>query len=117
MAASRATIAQLETEQRQTLAIGTGRDLAAKRADLYTRQLQRGRLRAEYDTRANAYNDLRLRYERTATLTAQLYIVAPPTRPDQPLPRGRRQFAALGAIVGLVCGMFFALLIDSRNRA
>ena len=117
MAASRATIARLETEQRQTLAAGTGRDLAAKRADLYTRQLQLGRLRAEYDARANAYNDLRLRYERTATLTAQLYIVAPPTRPDQPLPRGRRQFAALGAIVGLVCGMFFALVIDSRNHA
>ena len=115
MALSRARIARLEIEQRQTLAIGTGRDAASRRAELYRWNVELTRLKAEYDARTRAYDDLRLRYERTETSTAQLYIAAAPTQPNQPLPRRRRQFASLGAIVGLVCGIVVAAAVESRN--
>ena len=115
MAVSRATISRLETEVRQTLAIGAGRDESSRRAEHSLQNLELARLRAEYDTRVRAADDLRLRLERTQTLTAQLYIVAPPAQPDQPLPRRRRQFATLGAIVGLVCGIVLAAAVEGRN--
>lgn len=115
MALSRATMSRLETEQRRTLAIGTGREATSRRAELYRQHLDLARLKTEYDARTRAYDDLRFRYERTESLTAQLYIVAAPTQPDQPLPRRRRQFASLGAIVGLVCGIVVAAVVEGRG--
>lgn len=117
MALSRATMSRLETQQRRTLAIGTGREATSRRAELYRQQLVLARLRAEYDARTRTYDDLRLRYERTESLTAQLYVVAAPVQPDQPLPRRRRQFASLGAIVGLVCGIVVAAAMEARNMS
>jgi capsule polysaccharide export protein KpsE/RkpR len=115
MALSRARIARLDTERRQLGGSGTGREAIAKRAETYRQSLELSRLRSEYEARARTSNDLRLRLERTQTLTAQLYMVAPPALPNQPVPRRRRQFATLGAIVGLMCGIAVALVIDGRN--
>jgi len=117
IALSRATISRLETERRQIGVIGTGREAMSKRAELYRQSLELSRLRAEYDARARTYNDLRLRLEKTETLTAQLYLVAAPAQPNQPVPRRRRQFATLGAIVGLMCGMVVAAVIEGRNSS
>ena len=115
IALSRATLSRLETEQRQTLAIASGRGDAARRAELYQRKMELAGLRSDYKARTREYEDIRSRYERTVTLSAQLYVVAPPSQPEQPLPRRRRQFASLGVIVGLVCGIVLSAVIDGRR--
>jgi uncharacterized protein involved in exopolysaccharide biosynthesis len=117
IALSRARISRLETERRQMGVIGTGRDAMTRRAALYRQSLELSQLRAEYDARARTYNDLRLRLEKTETLTAQLYLVAAPVQPNQPVPRRRRQFATLGAIVGLMGGIVLAAIIEGRNSS
>jgi len=115
IALSRATVARLESEHRETLAIGAGRDAASRRAEFYRRKMELDRLKAEYDARTRTYSDIQSRYERPASVGAQLYVVAAPAQPDQPLPRRRRQFASLGAIVGLVCGIGIAMIVNGPS--
>jgi uncharacterized protein involved in exopolysaccharide biosynthesis len=89
----------------------------AKGPEVYRRRLARGRLQAEYDARVRFYSELAIRYEETpAASTSQFRIVSPAVQPDGPMPRRRRQFATLGGLVGLVCGIVAALAIDGRRE-
>jgi uncharacterized protein involved in exopolysaccharide biosynthesis len=118
IAQSRATISRLERQERQTLAMTSGSASVSRRAELYGGRLQLARLQAEYDARFRIYNGVLSQYEdasRPAASVAQLQMVAPPVQPDQPMPRKRRQFALLGGIIGLVCGLVAAVMIDRRR--
>jgi uncharacterized protein involved in exopolysaccharide biosynthesis len=112
-------ISLLEGNNREIQTIRSGAATASRRTELYRAQLQLARLNAEHAARLRIYNGALLQYEdsnRPGAGAPQLQIVGAPLQPDQPMPRKRRQFASLGAVIGLVCGIIAALTIDSRRR-
>jgi uncharacterized protein involved in exopolysaccharide biosynthesis len=120
IAQSRARIAALDRQRRQTLAMTPAGPMATSRGELYRRRLELARAQAEYDARTRVYGAILSRYEETdvpAAGTPQLQILAGPVQPDQPMPRHRRQFAALGALIGIACGIVAAFVIEGRNIA
>jgi uncharacterized protein involved in exopolysaccharide biosynthesis len=120
IALSRATISSLERQRRQTID-ATGGAKGNQRAELHQRRLTLMQLQADYDLRSRVYAELSSRYEeaggRLVASTPQLQILAGPVQPDQPMPRRRRQCAILGGLIGLVCGIAAAFVIDRRKIA
>jgi uncharacterized protein involved in exopolysaccharide biosynthesis len=91
-------------------------------AEIYRRRLQLARLQTEYDARTRAYYALALGYEEAIAAAAlpsgpQLQILVGPVQPDRPMPRRHRQFATLGGLLGLVCGIVSAVAIEGRRAA
>jgi uncharacterized protein involved in exopolysaccharide biosynthesis len=117
IAVSRATIAQLEREEREMAAMTSSTAASRRRAELYRSRMELARLQAMYDSRSRTYNDLASRHEGIPTASVpQVQIIEPPAQPDGPLPRHRRQFAILGGLIGLVCGIVIAVVIDRGDR-
>jgi uncharacterized protein involved in exopolysaccharide biosynthesis len=112
---------KLKNAEQRVLQFEGSRDTTAKTsADTHRLKFELARLQAEYDARLKNYATLALRQEEIATATArppQLQIVAPPIQPDRPMPRRRRQVATLGGLIGLVCGIVAAVVIDGRRGA
>jgi uncharacterized protein involved in exopolysaccharide biosynthesis len=113
---TRANIEKLEAEvqilRRQQ------RDAVSQRIELYRQRLELERLHTDFIERARLEGDLARRYEDargTPVGTPQLQILAAPVQPDHALPRRRPRFAILGGLVGLVCGVVAALLINKRR--
>lgn len=118
VAASRAKVASLEKEHKESLGATGGAGAAKELSELYRRKMELSRLQADYDVSKRVYSDLATRYEeargRVVGIMPQLQIVDPPVQPDRPLPRRLPQFAILGGLIGLVCAAVAALLLNRR---
>jgi uncharacterized protein involved in exopolysaccharide biosynthesis len=104
-----AEVQSLQRQQRQT---------AVQRAELYRRRLEIDRLHTDYLERARVHSDLAMRHEDARALpggTPQVQMLDPPVQPEHPVSRQRPQFAILGALIGAVCGVVAALLINKRR--
>jgi uncharacterized protein involved in exopolysaccharide biosynthesis len=104
-----AEVQSLQRQQRQT---------AAQRTELYRRRLEIDRLHTDYLERARVHSDLALRYEDARARpggTPQVQMLDPPVQPDHAISRRRPQFAILGGLIGLVCAVVAALLINKRR--
>jgi uncharacterized protein involved in exopolysaccharide biosynthesis len=119
MAASRARVASLEKEYKETVGATGGAGAVKELSELYRRKMELSRLEADYDVSKRVYSDLGTKYEeargRVAGNSAQLRILDAPVLPDRPLPRRRPQFAILGGLVGMMFGAAAALVINRRR--
>lgn len=118
---TRTRIAALEKQRDEVMNV---KKLGGKELDqlseLYRRQIEQARLQANSDLAMRVYSDLALRYEQSRTQplgnTAQLLVVDDALPPDRPVARRRLQYAAIGAVAGMVGTVLMALLWENRGR-
>jgi capsule polysaccharide export protein KpsE/RkpR len=118
VAQSRARVASLEKERKESLGATGGPGAVKELSELYRRKMERSRLQADYDVSLRVYSDLATKYEeargRVVGIMPQLQIVDAPVQPDRPLPRRFPQFAILGGLIGLISAAVAAVLLNRR---
>ena len=118
---SRTRIAALEKQRDELISVKKlgGKDLAQLN-ELYRRQIEQGRLQANFDLATRVYTDLAVKYEQSRTQAlgnvAQLQVVDAALAPDHPVARKRLQYGMFGAGIGLVCSALLAVVWESRRR-
>ena len=119
VAESRAKVASLEKEHKESLGATGGPGAVKELSELYRRKLELSRLQAEYDVSQRVYSELATRYEeargRVVGIMPQLQIVDSPVQPDRPLPRHLPQFAILGGLIGLIAAAIAAVVLNRRT--
>jgi uncharacterized protein involved in exopolysaccharide biosynthesis len=119
IATSRARIAALEKERDELVVVKKigGKELALL-SELYRRQIGQARLQANFDLATKVYDDLAVRYEQSRTQlvgsTAQLQIIDDALPAERPVSRRRLQYAAYGALTGLVLSLVLMSVWEDR---
>lgn len=121
IATTRTRIAALEKERDHlTIVKKLGGKELTQLNELYRRQIEQARLQANFDLATKVYTDLAVRYEQSRTQpvgsTAQLQVVDGALPPDHPLSRKRLQYAAIGAVAGVVGTVLMVVLWENRSR-
>jgi uncharacterized protein involved in exopolysaccharide biosynthesis len=122
IATSRARLAALERERRELVDVRKlGGEELQKLSELYSRQIELGRLQNAHDVAKRVYSDLLVRYEQSRTEAlgnaSQVQLVDEAAPPEKPLSRKRGQGAALGLVAGLFASALIALVLESRRAA
>ncbi len=121
IATSRTRLAALERERREMVVVRKlGESRFKKLSDLYSREIELGRLETSYDLAKRVYGDLGLKYELSRTESignrVQLQIVDEAFSPERPLSRRRIQWTALGLTAGLLFAGLAALALGNAGK-
>jgi uncharacterized protein involved in exopolysaccharide biosynthesis len=121
IATSRTRIAALEKERDELIDVKKigGKELSML-TELYRREIEQARLKANFDLADRTYSELALRYEQSRTQPlgsgAQLQVIDEALPPERPIARRRVQYATFGAGTGLVLTLMLALAFEIRSR-